>query len=221
MFLGHFAIAMAAKRVAPAASLGTLVAAAQLADLAWPMLLLAGMETAQVAPGATTVTPLVFEHYPWSHSLATLALAGVVLGACHFAWRRRLREALVLALLVPSHWLLDWLVHVPDLPLTPAEGSLRTGLGLWNSLPATLAIELGAMAAGAAIYLRCTGAADRTGTWATVSLLAFLVLVYAANVFGAPPPAIQAVAWVGLSQWLLVAWAAWADRHRHVRGSLP
>ncbi len=220
MFLGHFAIALAAKRAAPAASLGTLVAAAQLADLAWPMLLLAGVETAQIEPGATVVTPLVFDHYPWSHSLATLALAGIVLGACHYRWRRRWREALVLALLVPSHWVLDWVMHVPDLPLTPAAGSAVMGMGLWNSLPATLGIELAAMAAGTAIYLHGTRAVDRVGSRATAAFVLFLVLVYAGNVFGAAPPGITAVAWVGLSQWLLVAWAAWADRHRHVRGSL-
>ena len=221
MFLGHFAIAMAAKRAAPASSLGTLVFAAQLADLAWPVLLLAGTESARIDPGATVVTPLVFNHYPWSHSLATLVLAGIVLGACHFLWRRRLREALVLALLVPSHWVLDWVMHVPDLPLTPAGGSTLMGMGLWNSLPATLAIELLAMTVAAAVYLRGTRAADRIGTWATAVLLAFLVLVYAGNVFGPPPPSIRAIAWAGLSQWLLVAWAAWADRHRLVRGSLP
>lgn len=221
MFLGHFAIAMAAKRAAPEASLGSLVLAAQLADLAWPVLLLAGAETAMVEPGATTVTPLVFSHYPWSHSLATLALAGLVLGACRFAWHGGLRTALVLALLVPSHWALDWIVHVPDLPLSPARGSMRAGLGAWNSMPLTVVLEVGALLAGAAIYLRSTRARDRVGSWSAAAFIAFLLAVYAANLLGPPPPGIMAVAWVGLAQWLLVAWAAWFDRHRIVRGSPP
>jgi hypothetical protein len=219
MFLGHFAVALAAKRAVPATSLGTLVLAAQLADLVWPVLLLAGVETARIQVGASAVTPLLFDHYPWSHSLATLVLAGLVLGGCHFLWRRRPRDAFVLALLVPSHWLLDWVVHVPDLPWTPAPGSPLAGLGLWNSMPASLAIELGLFALGTLMYLRISRARDRIGIWSLAALLSFLVLVYAGNMLGPPPPGIGALAAVGLAQWLLVAWAAWADAHRRVRGS--
>lgn len=220
MFLGHFAAAFAARRLAPRASLGTLVFAAQFADLLWPVLLLAGIERAQVQPGATVVTPLLFTHYPWSHSLLALVVAGGCVGLGYFLLRRHARGALVLALLVPGHWLLDWPVHVPDLPLTPAAASSLHGLGLWNSMGATLALELGLFIVGAALYLRATRPRDRTGTLALAGLLAFLGLLYAANLFGSPPPDIRAVAWVGLAQWLLVAWAAWADRHRSLQGDI-
>lgn len=72
MFIGHFALALGAKRVAPAVSLGTLFLAAQLADLVWPTLLLAGVETVEIRPGVTAFTPLDFISYPYSHSLVAL-----------------------------------------------------------------------------------------------------------------------------------------------------
>src|SRR5688500_398942 len=118
MFIGHFAAAMAAKRVAPGVSLGWLVAAAQLPDLLWPVLLLAGVERARIAPGDPAFTPLAFDHYPWSHSLLMVALWGALLAGLH-RWRRGgvAGGSIVLAALVVSHWVLDWVTHRPDLPL--------------------------------------------------------------------------------------------------------
>ena len=74
MFIGHFAVALGAKKVAPAVSLGTMFLAAQLADLLWPTFVLLGIERVEIAPGATAVTPLDFVSYPYSHSLLALAL---------------------------------------------------------------------------------------------------------------------------------------------------
>ena len=214
MFIGHFAAAMAAKRAAPAVSLGWLFAAAQLPDLLWPALLLAGVERARVAPGDTAFTPLAFEHYPWSHSLLMVALWGAVLAGAHH-WRRGRAAGggLVLAGLVVSHWLLDWVTHRPDLPLVPGAGP-RLGLGLWNSVAATLAVELLLFAGGAWLYARGTRPSDRTGRWAWAGLVLFLLVVHAANAFGPPPPSMTAVAVGGFAIWLLVWWGAWVDRHR-------
>jgi hypothetical protein len=88
------------------------------------------------------------------------------------------------------------------------------GLGLWESVPATLAVELGLLAAGLVLYVRGARPRDATGRWALAGLVAFLVAVYLANVFGPPPPSVNAVAVGGLAQWLLVLWGAWIDRHR-------
>ena len=118
-----------------------------------------------------------------------------------------------------SHWLLDLLTHRPDLPLAPGFET-RVGLGIWESLPATLLVELGLFALGVALYLRATRAADRTGTIALWAMVGFLLLAYAANIFGPPPPSMSAVAWAGNAQWLLVAWGYWIDRHRQARGPL-
>jgi len=214
MFVGHFALGFAAKRAAPEVSLGVLFATAEFADLLWPNLVLLGIEKVAIAPGETAVTPLRFDSYPWSHSLVALAAWGVLFGAGYFFVRRRsTRAAGTLLALVLSHWLLDFLSHEPDMPLT-LRGGTRLGLGLWNSRPGTLAVELLLFAAGVAIYARSTSARDRTGRWALWTLVAFLAALYLASFFGPPPPSAAAVAWSGEGIWLIVLWAAWADRHR-------
>lgn len=100
MFIGHFGLAFAAKRAAPRMSLGTAFLAAQWLDLVWPTLLLLGMESVRIAPGATAVTPLVFDHYPISHSLAAVACWGLVLGGLHAFAKGQVRGAVVVGLLV-------------------------------------------------------------------------------------------------------------------------
>ncbi|HSJ64363.1 MAG TPA: hypothetical protein VK922_10775 [Gemmatimonadaceae bacterium] len=213
MFLGHFAAALAAKRSAPRVSLGWLVAAGQLPDLIWPVLVLAGIERVRIAPGDTAYTPLAFEYYPWSHSLVMVAVWGVVFGTLYFAVRRNGRGAVVLGAVVVSHWVLDWITHRPDLPLVPGLTTV-TGLGLWDSVPATIALELALIAAGAALYLRLTMPRDRRGTWVFAAWIAFLIVTQFASGFGPPPPSVTAVAASALSMWLLVIWAWWADFHR-------
>jgi hypothetical protein len=216
MFIGHFAVALAAKRATPRTSLGWLFAACQLPDLIWPVLLLAGVERAHIAPGDTAVTPLSFDYYPWSHSLLMTIAWGIILAGIHVAWRGDRRAALVLAALVVSHWVLDWISHRPDLPLTPWSDA-RAGLGLWNSVIATVVVEGIMFAIGVWIYSRSTTPGDRTGRVAWVGLVAFLVFIYVANILGPPPKNMTAVAVSALAIWLLVWWAAWADGHRTVR----
>jgi membrane-bound metal-dependent hydrolase YbcI (DUF457 family) len=214
MFIGHFAVALAAKSRAPKPSLGTYVAAAQLLDLAWPVLLLAGVEHVEIRPGDTAVTPLAFVSYPWSHSLLmTLVYAGVVAGA-YLAFARDRAGALLLGLCVASHWILDALTHRPDLPLTPWSSTL-VGAGLWNSVAATLIVEIAMFAGASWLYLRRTRPTDRTGTVVPAVLLVLLGLVYIANVFSPePPPNETIIAWSAVGMWLFVGLAAWGDRHR-------
>lgn len=216
MFIAHFGVGFGAKAAAPRSSLGTLFLAAQFVDLLWPTLLLLGLERVAIRPGATAVTPLHFAHYPISHSLAAVLGWGVGFALVYYLLRRYRWGALVAGLLVVSHWLLDALVHRPDLPLLPGGGPL-VGLGLWNSLPITLAIELLLFGGGVWIYLRATRANDAIGRWALWGLVAFLLLAYGASLFGEPPPSTTAVAWVGQAQWLIVLWGYWVDRHRGPR----
>lgn len=216
MFIGHFAVALAAKRAAPDVSLGTLFLAAQLADLVWPTLVLAGVERFEVRPGITAVTPLDFVHYPYSHSLVAMGGWALLLGLSHMAFRRNARAAAVLVAVVLSHWLLDVASHRQDMPLT-LDGPQRLGLGLWNSVWATLAVEGALFAAGVAFYARTTRPLDRIGRWSLAAFVAFLVLAYLANLFGPPPPGTAAVAWSAQAIWLLVAWGYWIDRHRAQR----
>lgn len=213
MFIGHFAIGFAAKTAAPRVSLGTLFLAAQFIDLLWPTFLLMGLERVRIEPGATVVTPLVFEHYPWSHSLLAVLGWAALLAGLHFLLRRDRRSALILAGLVLSHWLLDLLVHRPDLPLWPWGGSVL-GLRLWSSLTLTLALEVPLFMLGVWLYSRSTRPLDRAGRWGLVGLVLFLFMVYAGNVLGSPPPSVEAIAWIGQLQWLLVLWGYWVDWHR-------
>lgn len=206
MFIGHHAAAFAAKRLAPRIGLGTLFAAAILLDLVWPLLLLAGLEHVRIAPGITAFTPLDFTHYPITHSL--LAALGWSIA---FALVVR-RHALVAGALVFSHWLLDFVTHRPDLPLWP--GGPKVGLGLWHSVPATIAVEVTLFAVALVLYLRATRARDRTGSIALWTLVVLLGAIYAANITSPPPPDPKAIGWAGLAQWLFLPWGWWIERHR-------
>ena len=219
MFLGHFGVGFGAKAAAPKTSLGTLFLAAQFVDLLWPTLLLVGLEKVVIAPGITSVTPLDFTDYPISHSLLLSLVWASLFGAIYLFLRRYSKGAWICGAAVLSHWLLDLLTHRPDLPLAPGSDA-RFGLGLWNSLPATLVVELGIFTVGLWLYLRTTRALDRFGSIALWSLVGFLLVVYFSNLFGPPPPNVTALAWVGQAQWLLVIWAFWIDRHRAAEPSL-
>jgi hypothetical protein len=212
MFLGHFGLALAAKRVAPAASLGTTVMAAQWADGIWPVFVLLGVEHAEIRPGVTVVTPLDFVSYPYSHSLVADAGWAALFAGVYGALRKDWRTAAWLAALVLSHWVLDVVAHRPDMPTWP--GGPKLGAGLWNSLPATLAVEFALFGAGAWLYARATTARDTLGNVLLWSFVALLALLYAMAVFGPPPPSERALAFSGLAGWLFVAWGYWIDRHR-------
>jgi len=215
MFIGHDALSFAVKRATPRVGLGILIAAPNLLDLLWPIFLLLGIEHVRIAPGNTKITPLEFYDYPWSHSLAMSIGWGLLFAAGYWFRTRYTRGAIVVALLVVSHWLLDFITHAPDMPLWP--GGPRVGLGLWNHPPAAILIESLMFAGGIAIYLRTTRAKDRTGTISFWIFAGLLALIYVANLMGPPPPNVKAVAWMTLALWILPFWAAQIDRHREVR----
>lgn len=224
MFLGHQGLALAAKRIAPKTSFGTLFLATQLADCLWPIFLLIGWEHVRIAPGITRMTPLDFTSYPWSHSLLLDAIWAIafaaIYSAIYFAIRRYKVGAWVVAAGVLSHWVLDWISHRPDMPLTPWSPQ-KYGLGLWNSVWGTVAVELGLFFGGLFIYLKETKAKDRGGVFALWGFVVFMVVVWAGAVFGPPPPNETAIKVSGLSIWLAVAWAYWIDRHRGSRRAEP
>jgi membrane-bound metal-dependent hydrolase YbcI (DUF457 family) len=214
MFIGHFAVGFAAKKVAPRVSLGTFFLAALLLDGIWPVLVLTGVERVEIAPGNTAFTPLDFVSYPYSHSLLMTVLWAVLFAAIYWGLRRNLSGAFWVALAVASHWVLDAITHRPDLPLYPGGGPV-IGLGLWNSITGTVLVE-GLMFAGAlAIYVTCTRATDGIGLYALWALVALLLVPYFAGILGPPPPNAQAVAIADLlGAALSVAWGYWINRHR-------
>jgi hypothetical protein len=215
MFLGHLALGLAAKRATPHISLGLLVLACQLADVLWPVFLALGLEEVRIDPGSTAFTPLDFVSYPYSHSLLLLVAWGAAFAlVCRFLVGGRGVLAVTAALVV-SHWVLDVVTHGPDLPVYP--GGPKVGLGLWNSIPWTLVVELTMYAVGVWIYLRATRARDSIGRWALASLVAFLLVAYLANLAGAPPsvPALYVTAII--ASVVLTFWSWWADSHRTQR----
>jgi hypothetical protein len=218
MFLGHFAVALAAKKPAPRVSLSLLVFGAQLADLLWPLFLLVGLERARIVPGITRVVPLDFVSYPYTHSLLSQSVSAAALGIIYYTVRRERKGAVVLALCVPSHWLLDFISHRPDMPLIP--NGARYGLGLWNYPAATMAAELSLLAAGVAIFLLTVRLKDRRHRYVFWSLIIFLVAVYLGSFFGPPPPDTTVLTISGLALWVTIPWAAWADRSSASRRQL-
>jgi len=214
MFVGHFGLAFAAKRASPRSSLATLFAATAFLDLLWPVLVLAGIEKVRIEPGITAFSPFDFVSYPWSHSAALALLWSVLFGVIVLAATRDRVSALVSGSLVFSHWVLDLVSHRPDLPLWP--GGPRVGLGLWYSIPATLAVEGAIFAVGVWMYTASTRPRDRIGRWALAGLVALLSAAYLSDRLGGPPPpSDMAVAWVGVAAAVIfLPWAGWADRHR-------
>jgi membrane-bound metal-dependent hydrolase YbcI (DUF457 family) len=216
MFIAHYAVAFGAKRAAPRASLGVLVAAAQWLDLVWPIFLLVGWERVAIVPKlGNPFATLEFTSYPWSHSLLASCVWGAALALAYWLRRRDRRGAVVIAALVVSHWVLDLVAHRPDLPLAPGGGP-RLGLGLWRSVAATLVVEALLFVAGVLVYAQSTRPVDRVGRFGFWALVTFLVLLYVANATGSPPPNVRALAWTALAGWLLPLWAWWVDRHRRV-----
>jgi hypothetical protein len=222
MFIGHFAVALAAKRAAPKTSLGTLLFGAQFLDLLWPPLALLGIERFRIVPGITKMTPLDFESYPISHSLLMSVVWAALIGIVYFAARRYRRGALVMTAAVFSHWVLDWVTHRPDLQLAPGSET-RVGLELWNHPTATIAIESAMFLAAIVSYVTQTRAKDAIGRFAFTGFIVATALIYVMDVSGPLPPSWQVVAWSALALWLFVFCAAWADRHREPssRGAAP
>ena len=219
MFIGHYAVGFAAKRAAPRTSLGWLVGAALLLDLLWPVFLLLGWEEVRVAPGPTPFLNLDFVSYPISHSLATTIGWALVAGGGYWAVTKYRAGAAWIAILVASHWVLDFVTHRPDLPLWP--GGPKVGLGLWSSTFATIAVEEATLAIGLWICVVHTSPRDRIGRWGFVGFVVFLLVAYVASIVSPPPPSARAVPWVALSSWLLPLWAGWFDRHRRYLSDEP
>jgi hypothetical protein len=220
MFVGHTAIALAAKTKAPKVSLGWLVAAAFTLDLLWPLFLLLGIERVSIVPGATAFNPLVFDLYPWSHSLLMACVWGCALPAWPAGSGRRTasppssaRWWSATGFWTGSVMLRTFRCDAPDLPLWPGRSPLA-GLGLWNSVYASLLVEGGIFLAGIVLYVRSTRAVDRIGSVAFWAFMAVSAAMWAAGPWSPPPPSPRALAWLSLGGWLLVAWAGWADHHR-------
>ena len=218
MFVGHFAVALAAKRASPELSLPVLFAAVQFADILWPVLVLAGVEHSRIVPGLMEASALDLQDIGYSHSLVTSLVWSALFAAPYLA-KRRVRDAALVAGCVFSHYVLDVLTHRPDMPLTPGS-DVRWGFGLWNHVIAAVAIESLLFFAGVALYVQGTRATGRMGTIGLGALIVVLCGTWLSGVFGPPPPNIQVVTLSVLVMIpILLVWAWAIDRARLPAGS--
>ena len=182
MFIGHYGVSFAAKRAEPAIPLWVLFLAVQLLDVLWAPFVLLGIEKVRIVPGITASNPLDLYYMPYTHSLLAAIGWSVVAFLVYRAVRPvPPRAAAIVGLAVFSHWVLDFLVHRPDLPLY--DNTAKVGLGLWN-LPA-LALGLEALLLFGAMWLYLRHTARRTA----MLVFGVIMLGIQAYVFFGPPPA--------------------------------
>ena len=217
MFLGHYGVAMALKRAEPKLSLGTLFLAVQLADLLWGIFVLLGWEHARIIPGYTVVTPIEFLDYPISHSLVAAVAWGIVAAAAYYSWptrdtTRHWQAAAIVGVAVFSHYPLDVLVHVPDLPIY-GDDSAKLGLGLWNNPTATNIAEFLVFGIGLGLYVTLKSHRHPVRIGRLALLAVVLVSTYLASLYGPQPSSMTTIA-VSAIVFILgaAALAGWADR---------
>lgn len=220
MFIGHYGVALGLKKADQTISLGVLFLAVQAVDILWTVLVLLGIEKVEISPGVTAANPLDFTYYPFTHSLL---MSAVWAGAAYLlfrvppakAGRQKSKGALIMGIAVLSHFLLDLLVHRPDLPLTFGANSPKLGLGLWNYPAAAYLLESAIFLVGVWIYLKSTTASGKLGKYGMPIFALLLLVANMLNLFGPPPPNVQMVAASGLVLYFLLAGAAfWLDKKR-------
>jgi hypothetical protein len=206
MFVGHFAAAFVARSIEPKLSLGTLVAAAMLPDILWPIFTMAGLEyqtRVEETPGQVFAVPI-------SHSLLMVAIYGALLAIGYFLLRKNRRAALVLFAVVLSHWLLDAIAHKHTL----APGTQKYfGLELWHHFLSTILVEGGFWLFAIILYIRATRPVKRAGIFAFWPVVAFFTFAWVSNIRKGPPPP-EAVLGSLIFFALAVAWAYWMNRVR-------
>lgn len=215
MFVGHLAVGLAGKRMEPKISFGTWILAAVLADLIVFPLLIGGVERFQAVPGVT-VNRMAGE-IPYSHSLLMDAVWAGLFAGVYFLWRRYPRGAWLLFAAVLSHWVLDFVSHRPDMLLAPGTQAVF-GLGLWNSIPATLVVEGGLWLLAIIFYVRATKPKNRAGTYIFwIGVVLFTLAWYGNITTGMDPNPVRAGISGLIFFTLIVAGAYWINRLRPVR----
>ncbi len=218
MFVGHFAVSLIGKRLAPKISLGTLVLASMLPDFVAFILMIAGIEGVRfkpgvvVTPGMRAIDALETTQFAYSHSLLTGAIWGGLFAVFYCARRGYKRGAWILFAAVLSHWILDFASHPPDMALAPGL-SARFGLGLWNSIPATLIFEGSFWVFAIIVYVRVA----RSRNWASHFVfwipVVILTLAWYGNIAGPAPSNPSMIGYTSLTFFsLAVAWAYWCNR---------
>ena len=216
MFVGHYAASLALKSFEQKVSLGVLFLAVQFVDILFFPFVLAGIERMNIVENFTQSTHFELVYMPFTHGLLASLLWAVAAFAV-FRWVvvKKQSVAVVVALAVFSHWLLDLPVHTPDLPLW-SDASPKLGFGLWNNAVATYLLEAALLLLALWMYLRSTKATTAIGKYGMPVFIGFLLLVNVSNIFGAP----MVDSKIGLSifalssYFLFAAVAFWLDQKR-------
>ena len=217
MFVGHYGVSFAAKKADDSIPLWVLFLAVQLLDVVWAPLVLLGVEKVRIVPGITATNPLDLYYMPYTHSLVAAVAWSAAAAIAYRLWTglsRRAgqgsRGAVLVGLAVFSHWVLDFVVHRPDLPLY--DDTAKVGLGLWNRPLTAFGLEAALVLLGLRLYL--AGRPERGVGLAVFSLL--MLGVQAMVFFGPPPASGSQIAAMALASYLVFALVAWwlADRRR-------
>jgi membrane-bound metal-dependent hydrolase YbcI (DUF457 family) len=212
MFIGHYGLALASKK-SRTIQLGTAILAAQFLDLLWPVFTLLGWEKFSIEPGNTKITPINFESYPYTHSMLGSIVMALLFAAVYYVIKKDSRNAAIYALLVFSHWVLDYITHRPDLPLTYTSTE-KVGLGLWNYPAPAIFTECLIYVTGIFLFLKNTKALNKKGNILSWILISLLAIFYVMNLISPPPPSTDAVSYSALLLWLFVFIGYWIDKNR-------
>lgn len=221
MFIGHYAPALAIKKAAPAVPMWGLFGAVQMVDIGWSILVPMGIERAHVAPEeALPGMPIVLDYMPYTHSLLGCFLISLVFGLFVSLFVKGARRGVIvwITLAGVSHWLLDLLVHQPDLTLYGAPPKL--GFSLWAYKWPEFALEMAMLAIGFFIYLRATMANGAIGRIAPWAVLALMVVAGVVEKTMPVPTSVEQGTTMALAIYLLfIACGFWLDRTRGVKTS--
>ena len=218
MFVGHYGVAFGAKPAAPAVPLWVYFIAVQWLDVVWSILVLAGIEKLRIVPGFTQANAYDLYYMPYTHGLPGAIVLSLALGSVVAAVVAQQRGAAFLTVSAAafSHWILDLIVHVRDLPLY--DNTDKVGFGLWRHVAISFPLELLVLIAGAWIYARALPPASRLGHWALRGFVGLLVLIQVYANFGPPPASETSMASMALVVYLvLAALAAVVERVRTSR----
>lgn len=217
MFAGHVGAAMVLGRAKRRVNLGVFVFAAVLLDFVLWLFVLLGWESATI-PANFNATHQAEFAFPYSHGLLASVGWSALAAAATFLWHprstARLRAAVLVAAAVFSQWLLDALVHAPELPVAGAT-SAKVGLGLWQIMPVALAVEAFIAVAGLYLFLAGANLSRAWKLWLAVLSLLILALTVAGMTVAPPPPSGSAMAASSLATIIVVcALAFWLGKPR-------